>query len=178
MKRRILSRLLTMLAVIVLVFALTGCSFSYSTSKTETETKTDANGNTTTTTTTTVSENGKTTTTTSTEDEPEYITATISFANLAEFDIAELYFAHSDDEDRGDNLLDENVPLGNGEKITFDGALTYTPDAPYWDLAICDGDGASVEFEGLDLTDAEDEENITVMIEYDSDDDSYTASVQ
>ena len=177
------NKIIVTLVVALTAVSLMGCNVT--TTKTYTETTTDADGNTTTTTTTeTTDDNGTTTTTETTEttdvaEDDEYIVATIAFENETEVDIYELYFSVGSNDQWGDEILGEDAPLADGEKITCPDALTYSPEnGLYWDLLAADSEGASIEFEGLNLGEAADSKNITIVLEYDAENEDYTASVQ
>ena len=185
---KVTKRVAALILVAVAAFSVMGCSVEKTVTKTETHT--DADGNTTTTTTTKTTDNNGTTTTTETTDETtdaetdvaeddEYIVATIAFENETEVDIYELYFSVGSNDQWGDEILGEDAPLADGEIITCPDALTYSPEnGLYWDLLAADSEGATIEFEGLNLSDAADSENITIVLEYDAENESYTASVQ
>lgn len=194
MKKKVISKIVPMMLVVATAFTLMGCNVTKTV--TYTETHTDANGNTESTTTTTVEDsNGKTTTTETTnsaesevepvedvaEDinsEPEYIVATISFDNEAGFDIAEMYFSPGTSDNWGDEILGEYAPLNDGVEITFHDALTYSENSLQWELLVADSEGSTVEFSGLDMSYAEDPENIIILLEYDEDEQSYKATVE
>jgi len=173
-------RLLSLMLVSVLTFALIGCT------KTKIETVTDANGNTTTT--TTVEENGQSTTTVETTEtdeetveevaedvteEDNTIVATLTIDNTTGVDIAELYFSSSDSEDWGNDICDGDV-LEDGESFVFENAFTYSPEYVLWDIMAVDGNGDSVEFNGCDMSYASDCENILITLAVDDDEDSET----
>ena len=181
MKKKIV---LTMVAMVAAV-SLMGCNVT--TTSTYTETTTDADGNTTTTTTTTT--NGETTTETTesgpeeeveevAEEEAELTVATITFENETDFDFAELYFALSASDNWGDEILGEDAPLAVGEYITYPDALTYSEENSVWDIKAVDADGNNVEFNGADMLASSDPTNIYITIEYDSETQSYSASMQ
>ena len=179
---KVTKRVAALILVAVAAFSVMGCSVEKTVTKTETHT--DADGNTTTTTTTKTTDNNGTTTTETTEttdaaEDSEYIVATIAFENETGVDIYELYFSVGSNDQWGDEILGEDAPLADGEKITCPDALTYSPETGlYWDLLAADSEGASIEFEGLNLSDAADSENITIVLEYDAENEDYTASVQ
>lgn len=179
MKKKIV---LTMVAAVAAV-SLMGCGIT--TTTTYTETTTDADGNTTTTTTTTT--NGETTTETTqngpeevaeeevAEDEPTV--ATVAFDNETNFDFAELYFSSVKSDEWGGNILGDE-PLAVGEVATFNEAFTYSADNTVWDIKVVDADGNNVEFEGADMTVADDPTNIYLLFEYNDEDQSYSVSFQ
>ena len=179
---KVTKRVAALILVAVAAFSVMGCSVEKTVTKTETHT--DADGNTTTTTTTKTTDNNGTTTTETTEttdaaEDSEYIVATIAFENETGVDIYELYFSVGSNDQWGDEILGEDAPLADGEIITCPDALTYSPETGlYWDLLAADSEGASIEFEGLNLSDAADSENITIVLEYDAENEDYTASVQ
>ena len=183
---KVTKRVAALILVAVAAFSVMGCSVEKTVTKTETHT--DADGNTTTTTTTKTTDNNGTTTTETTEttdaetdvaEDSEYIVATIAFENETGVDIYELYFSVGSNDQWGDEILGEDAPLADGEIITCPDALTYSPETGlYWDLLAADSEGASIEFEGLDLSNAADSENITIVLEYDAENEDYTASVQ
>ena len=184
MKKKIV---LTMVAMVAAV-SLMGCNVT--TTSTYTETTTDADGNTTTTTTTTT--NGETTTETTesgpeeeveeveeaAETEAELTVATITFENETDFDFAELYFALSASDNWGNEILGDDAPLAVGEYITYPDALTYSEENSVWDIKAVDADGNNVEFNGADMLASSDPTNIYITIEYDSETQSYSASMQ
>lgn len=182
MKKNLVAKILVALLATTATFGLVGCNVT--TTETYTETHTDADGNTTTTTTTTVTDENGTTTETTTSDEPveddeevEFISASLSIENETNFDFVELYFTAGDDEDWGEDILGEDSPLAVGESITFYDAVTYVPESGFYcDLRAVDVDGNSVDFEGLDISFAEDVENIHILIVYDEADGSYSVS--
>ena len=170
--------IMTLIAAVA-VFSLAGCGITSTVTKTESYT--DADGNTTTTTTTTTTDKSGTTTdtevTTTAEDE-EFIVATVAFANAAGFDIEELYFAPGSNDEWGPEILGEDAPLADGEVLTCTDALTYsTVNGLYWDLLAVDAEGGTVEFESLDMSAADNPEDITITLEYDEEAESYTATV-
>lgn len=169
---------------VFMIVGLTGCT------KTKTVSNTDENGNTTTTTTTTTTDGETTTveTTTVTEDtdtdenvtspeENSYITASLKFINLSGVDIYELYIVPDYSDDWGDNIINESsAPLADGESIEWNNAFTYSEDDLIWDIRAVDGDGEEMDFSGLDVSLAEDKNNIEFTFEYNSEN-GYTASV-
>lgn len=174
-------------ALVLLMAAISISVMGCSTSKTvtRTESHTDENGNTVTTTTTTVEDSNGTTTTTETTnsneaaEEDEFIVATIAFENETGVDIAELYFAPGSDDQWGEEILGEYAPLADGEVLTINDALTYSvKDGLYWDLKAADREGNTIEFEGLDMSYAANAEDITIVLEYDENEEDYTATVQ
>lgn len=175
MKKRVLSTMLAMVAVVSLV----GCNVT--TTSTYTETTTDADGNTTTTTTTTT--NGETTTET-TESGPEeaeeddLLVATLAFENQTDFDFAELYFSLADSDSWGEELLGSDAPLAVGEVITFPEALTYSAGGSVWDIKAVDAEGNSVEFNGADMAVASNPEDICILFTYDEENQAYSAEIQ
>lgn len=177
MKKNIVSKLLTAVVAAAAAISIMGCSVTTSETKTVTVTE---NGKTTTT--TTVKKNGKVVSQNKTEEEEtteaeiEHIVATIAFDNEAQFDIEEMYFALGTSDNWGEEILRDDAPLKDGEKITFHEALTYSEDSLYWELKAVDAEGASVEF-GLDLSNVEDPNNITVLLEYDEKEDEFTATI-
>ena len=183
MKKKIV---LTMVAMVTAA-SLMGCGITTTTTTTYTETTTDADGNTTTTTTTTT--NGETTTETTesgpeeeveevAEEEAELTVATITFENETDFDFAELYFALSASDNWGNEILGDDAPLAVGEYITYPDALTYSEENSVWDIKAVDADGNNVEFNGADMLASSDPTNIYITIEYDSETQSYSASMQ
>lgn len=171
-------RLLFIAMAVVMVMGLSGCT------KTKTVSYTDENGNTTTTTTTTT--NGETTTVTENSDadgtvtsheEDGYTTASLKFVNLSGVDIYELYIVPDYIDDWGKNIIsEENVPLADGETIAWNDAFTYSENDLIWDIRAVDGEGEEVSFNGLDISQAEDKNNIEFTFEY-SNENGYTASV-
>ena len=171
-------RLLFTTMAVVMILGLVGCT------KTKTVSYTDENGNTTTTTTTTDSE-GTTTVTENTDadgnvtshEEDGYITASLKFVNLSGVDIYELYIVPDYSDDWGENIIsEENAPLADGEYIEWKDALTYSEDDLIWDIRAVDGEGEEMSFGGLDVSMAEDKDNIEFTFEY-SIKNGYTASV-
>lgn len=160
MKKRNTSGILA-IVLAVSTLALTGCSFSSTVTKTETVT--DADGNTTTTTETTTIGS---------------IVATIAFENETGVDFDALYFVESSDDDWGEDILGDKAPLADGEIITYDGGFTYSKDSIYWDASAVDSEGNSVPFDHLDMSEASDPQNITIVFEYDAANDTYTATVE
>lgn len=170
---------LTAVAVIM-AFALMGCSVSSTVTKTESHT--DANGNTTTTTTTTTTQNGSKTESSSTVVEeapkPEQTVATIAFRNDCEVDIYGMFFSSAQSEDWGEDILGDNAPLENGETITYHDTFRYTPDDLLWDLVIADANGETLEFDGLNLANAENPVEIRIVLSYDAEGQTFTATVE
>ena len=174
MKKRILS----IVMAVVMVASLTGCT------KTKTVSYTDENGNTTTTTTTTDKE-GTTTVTENTDvdgnvtshEEDGYITASLKFVNLSGVDIYELYIVPDYSDNWGENIIsEENAPLADGEFIKWNDAFTYSENDLIWDIRAIDSEGEEMNFGGLDVSQAEDKNNIEFTFEY-SEQNGYTASV-
>lgn len=166
--------------IVILTLALTGCNVSVSTTTTSTQSHTDAYGNTTTTTTTKTTENGKSTETTETvveEAEVEHIVASISFSNETGADICELYFASAQDSEWSGNAFGEE-PLADGFTRTFEDALTYSEDNMLWDMMIVNAEEQEITFNNLNLAEAADAEDITVLIVYDASTEDYTAYVE
>lgn len=178
MKKKIVSAVM----VVVMMFALMGCSVSKTVTKTETVT--DANGKTTTTTTITTNQNGEKTETTTVEESAEAeaednrTVATLAFENGTGVDIYTLKFTSSMSDDWGDNVLGDNAPLADGETITFNNAFTYGADNVLWDLKIADENDHAIEFKELDVSQAADPEDITIVLSYDATEDAYTATVE
>lgn len=171
-------KIVLMLALCTMVLAIAGCK------KTETVSYTDENGNTTTTTITTDSE-GTTTVTENTDadgnitssEQDGYITAALTFENISGVDIYELYIVPDYADNWGENILSEDdIPLADGEGITWNNAITYSEDDLVWDIRSVDANGEEMNFDGLDVSLAEDKNNIVITLEY-SDEFGYTASV-
>ena len=183
MKKKSLAKILAAFAVATAAFTITGCNFSVKSTSTVTETKTDADGNSVTT--TTVKENGKVTSKTTTEntavtndeETSDKILATMAFKNDAHFDIQELYFAASDSESWGEDILVENAPLRDFETLEFNDAFTYSEEALDWDLLAYDTDGTSFEIKNLDMSLAQDPENITITFGYNEETEGSTVTV-
>lgn len=163
---------------VIMIVALMGCSVNKTV--TRTETVTDANGNTTTT--TTVTSNGNTTTTTveetAAEPESEKTVATLVIANETGVDLYTLKFSSVLDDDWGVNLLDDAAPLEDGQALTFEDGFTYSANNTVWDMKIGDENDAVLEFRELDMTQAADPTNITIVLTYDEAAEDYTATVQ
>ena len=153
-------KLITSLSIMMSAAMLMACS------STTTVTETDADGNTT----TTVTDNntGETTTTQSTT-----YTATLTIANVCGVDAYEMYFSPSGEDSWGDELLGDQAPLMDGEKITFENAFTYDDDNMVWDLELVDSEGTECEFDGIDMSAADDPSNIYITITLEGD--TYTA---
>ena len=173
MKKRIQS----IVMVAVMIVCLTGCT------KTKTVSYTDENGNTTTTTTTdkegttTVTENTDAEGNVTSSEEDGYITAALTFENISGVDIYELYIVPDYSDDWGENILGEkDIPLAHGESITWNNAFTYSEDDLIWDIRSVDVNGEDMKFGGLDVSLAEDRNNIVITLEY-STQHGYTASV-
>lgn len=195
MKNNMVSKVVVAVLVAATAFSTVGCSVNKSVTKTETHSYTDADGNTTSTTTTTVKDNNGTRTTTETtnttsadeavddfemvnySEAAEATVATIAFENETGVDFAELYFASSNDSDWGSDILGDNAPLEDEERITFDSAFRYSNDNVLWDVKAVDSNGDYVTFEMLDMTSAEDPENIHIVFEYNAETEGYTATV-
>ena len=187
MKAGMVKMMTAALTAACLMGMLTGCTTTKS--ETTTTTTTDANGNTTTTTTSKTTENGKTTESTTTtttsetaeeentaEDSAASYVATLSISNETGADIYALYFSSNQSDEWGDSIIDEGDPLEDGYTITYHDAFTYDSDYLIWDLQAEDADGNAITFEGLDMSYAEDPENITISLCVE--DDGYTAYVE
>ena len=173
MKKRIVATMIAMVAAV----SLMGCGIT--TTSTYTETTTDADGNTVTTTTTTT--NGETTTETTESSSDEEVVknvATVAFDNETDFDIAELYFSSNSSDDWGDNILANEEPVAVGETITFNEAFTYSSDNTVWDMKIVDPEGNNVEFNGADMKEATDPENIHITFIVEEAAQSYSATIE
>ena len=175
-----MKKIVLTVAAVVLALAMTGCSFTV----TKTETSTDANGKTTTHTSTTTNQNGKITTSETvevieaTEAQPEKIVATIAFDNRTGLTLSGLYLSSANDDNWGANILEGSDPLEDGYTITITDGLTYAPNNPVCDLKLEDPDGRSVDFRGLDISLAADSHNITIVMTYDAETDTYHARVE
>ena len=179
-KKEMKKRIVLTLVAAVAAISLMGCGIT--TTKTYTETTTDADGNTTTTTTTTT--NGETTTETTesaapAEEEEEVVktVATIAFDNQTDFDFVEMYFSSGADENWGDNILGD-TPLEVGGVVTFDEGFTYSSNNTVWDIKVVSAEGASVEFNGADMTASSDPEYIYLTFTGDAESQSYSAEFQ
>ena len=179
MKKKILS----VAVIAALVLTMAACGVTTTSTTTHTETHTDANGNTTTTTTTTSTQNGKTETTTTVEETPAekvQTVADITFQNDTGFDIVELYFSSSDDENWSVDILEatDYGTLSDGSYVTFEKKFKYTAGHNLWDMKIVDENGDYVVFDDMDISVAADPENITFIMAYNSDSDSYSVTVE
>lgn len=178
-KKEMKKRIVLTLVAAVAAISLMGCGIT--TTSTYTETTTDADGNTTTTTTTTT--NGETTTETTEsaasaeEEEVVKTVATIVFDNQTDFDFAEMYFSSNADDNWGDNILGD-TPLEVGGVVTFDEGFTYSSNNTVWDIKVVSAEGASVEFNGADMTASSDPEYIYLTFTGDAESQSYSAEFQ
>ena len=184
MNKNILTKVIPTSLVVAAAFSLMGCTVTKT--QTYTETHTDANGNTTTYSSTTVSdENGTTTTTesySSSEDEaePEYTVATLHIDNESGWNFTEMYFTTADATEWGPEILGDDAPLADGEVITYPDALQYVDgeDGAYWSLlAVCE-DGDQLSYDTIDIREASNPEDITIVIGYDAASDLYTCVVE
>ena len=166
----------------VAAFSVMGCTVEKTVTKTETHT--DADGNTTTTTTTkTTDNNGTTTTTETTEGTSEEVedavavfeNVPIEFANEMGWDVAELCLKMSSSTEWSDNFLGEDMYIDDGETATGIN-VTYDEIDNMIDIHVADSEGASIEFNGLELP-VENNDQITIVLEYDADSDSYDAYI-
>lgn len=171
-------KILAFTMVVTMVVGLMGCT------KTKTVSYTDENGNTTTTTTTT-DKDGTSTVTENTDadgnitshEEDGYTTASLKFVNLLGVDIYELYVVPDYSDDWGKNIIGgEDEPLANGKYIAWNDAFTYSENDLIWDILVVDGNGEEIDFRGIDVSKAEDKNNIEFIFEY-SNENGYTASV-
>lgn len=180
MKKSIVATVVAVTAIAA--STMMGCGVSFSSTVTKSETVTDADGNTTTTTTTTVKDsNGRRSETQTTsyeaDSDDEYTVATLSFENNSGIDFAEMYLAQPEAENWGNEILGEDAPLVDGEIITFNDRFSYNEDCSFWDLCVVDEDGESIEFDGLNVSEADDAEDIVIVITYDAEADAFTACV-
>ena len=151
-------------------FSFVGCNVS--STSTYTETITDSEGNTTTTTTTTT--NGETTTETT---EVTTTVATMDIDNRTNFEIAELYCSPTTSEEWDENILDgDTLPVGM--VVAYDHGFTYSSDNTVWDMMAVDAEGNNIVIEGIDMTLANDPENILIVLEYDDATQEYSATIQ
>ena len=153
-----------------------GCSMTKTT--TYTETYTDENGNTTTTTTTTVQdENGvRTETTTETADEAEvYENVKLSIENNLCGDIAGMCLKMSSNDEWSDNFLGEDEFIEDGQVVSGLNA-TYDSEDHYMDIVVYDREGNDLEFDEIELP-TDNNEQITLVLEYDEVEDSFYAYI-
>lgn len=172
-----MKKLVLVIAAVIFSLAVVGCSV------TKTESYTDADGNTTTT--TTVKDSSGTQTTTETTDangqvieeeaepaiEAELIKATLIFVNDCGVDISEMYFGIdcAATDEWGEEVLGDDAPLKDQEQITFENAFTYSDDYPFWDFLIVDENGDGLSFAGINVTTAENPEEIAIVVTRDDD---------
>lgn len=175
-------KVLAFVMAAVMVFALMGCTFTKTV--TRTETVTDTNGKTTTTTTVTSTQNGKQTETTTVEQsdkaaaKDDAIVATMAFENQTGVSIYTLKFSSTQSDDWGEDILGEFAPLEDGETITFNDSFTYHADNVLWDLKAADENDNAIEFRELDLSKVADPQNIAIVLTYDAESDTFSATVQ
>lgn len=183
MNKNILTKVIPTSLVVAAAFSLMGCTVTKT--QTYTETHTDANGNTTTYSSTTVSDENGTVTTesySSSEDEaePEYTVATLHIDNESGWNFTEMYFTTADATEWGPEILGDDAPLADGEVITYPDALQYVDgeDGAYWSLlAVCE-DGDQLSYDTIDIREASNPEDITIVIGYDAAADLYTCVVE
>ena len=170
-----LLRNLTGIMAVIFVMGMAGCSVKSTT--TNTTTTVDADGNTVTTTTTTSKDNGRVTESTETTEETgenaesteEYYTAELHIVNESGVDFYEMYCASNDDESWGDEVLGENSPLCDGERLNCH-EFKYSDDYMVWDFMFVDENDGELSFEAVDFEAASDPYDITLTIECDEDD--------
>lgn len=168
-------------AAALLAICMTGCSFT--STVTRTETVTDADGKTTTHITTTTNDNGTVTTSETVEVEKsagaqdERITATLAFENATGLDIQSLYFTSAKSEDWGKDSFANDEPLRDGYTRTYPDSFRYSASNMLWDMKLEDSEGISYDFRGLDVSKAADPQNITIVMTYDAETNSYYANV-
>ena len=181
-KEKVAKRVAALILVAVAAFSVIGCSVEKTV--TTTETHTDADGNTTTTTTTkTTDNNGTTTTTETTEGTAEgfedavavFENVPLEFSNEMGWDVAELSLKMSSSTDWSDNFLGDDMILPDGETATGIN-VTYDEIDNMIDIHVADSEGESIEFNGLELP-VENNDQITIVLEYDADSDSYDAYI-
>ncbi|MCF0145700.1 MAG: hypothetical protein HUJ73_03845 [Eubacterium sp.] len=207
MKKKVLLKVLPILVIVVTAFSLAGCKVSTTSTVTKTTTDEKGNTVTTTTvkengevkeeTTTEVTASEKEAVEEAVEEAAaeeaveeaaaeeaveeaasEVIVATITFDNQSGVDIYEMNFSDADSDDWGPDVLGEFAPLENGQELVFENGFTYSAEKLLWDLRAKDSDGNEVEFDGLDMSYAEDPENIFVVLEYDEEAADFAATVQ
>ena len=72
----------------------------------------------------------------------------VTFENKCGVDLKELYLSGAGRDDWGDNLLGSGLKDGESAK----GTLLIDAENVKWDIKAVDGEGDSVEFQGLDLS--------------------------
>lgn len=110
--------------------------------------------------------------------EAELIVADLAFDNTTGVKIYGLYFSYAQNDKWGENLFANDEPLDDGYTRTLKSGLTYSADYMLWDMRIEDSEGATVDFRGLDLSQAADPHNITIVMTYNAEDSTYSASVK
>ena len=81
---------------------------------------------------------------------PEIVQVPVTIINGTDVDFSELYTSSSKIEHWGDNLIAEGETFAPGS--TVEGTLGVDADNLQWDFNAIDGNGDSLEFEGLDLS--------------------------
>lgn len=174
-----MKKIVLALTVIAIAVSLMGCSVSKTT--TTTHTVTDANGNTTTTTTITTNQNGEVSETTTVETgtaDSEEIRITLSVQNDCGVSAQELYIARSDSDEWGEERLGDLAPLNTDEVIHFNNFLLNDANDVLWDLQFVDDEGEELNFAKVNISAAENPEDVTLILWYDESDDSYNIHVQ
>lgn len=103
--------------------------------------------------------------------------ASIAFVNSSGIDFAELYFASSASDKWGDEWLGSCAPLEDGYTVTNRGRLNYADNDTLWDLLIIDMEGYKLQFDCIDLSLADNPEEIYIELTYNADRDTFSATI-
>lgn len=157
MKKKLLA---IMLASLMTCGMLIGCGSNSSKTDTAATTKTTEPAKETTKTT----EAQKKDTSTTDTKKQEVVQIPVTIENGTDVDFSELYTSGSKIEHWGDNLIAKGETFAPGS--TVKGTFGVDANNLKWDFKAVDGDGASLEFEGLDLSNCN-SNGVKIKLKYD-----------
>lgn len=164
------NKIVAIVATAIMVASLgimTGCSATSTVTTTSTTTTTDADGHTVTSTVETV--NGET------HESVVFENIPMDIQNNLGGDIADMLIKMSDAEEWSDDFIAEEDVIEDGS--TASGlTVTYSSDSHNIDVLVRDLSGNELEFDAVELP-VNNGENMTLILEYNADDDSFSAYV-